>query len=526
MDFSIAERAISSLERRTPALPSGVIDLCNKQHGCLWSYFVDQNKGKEGTQAVVKGILQLVSPEYLSRWEPLSVGLFLAMTLIEEWCASLATLQQQPHLESATAAATHYVDGPRLPSLNQDEDSVLAMPSSSSTPFIVSILGGDADVQEGEWQGTMLQFLIDDFLGSMVGETCRNHLEHNEPRVRTLCARTIGAHARLTSLAQSIISSGSSHDAGTTNSTTIHLLLASKVPTLLHQRTAIMSFIVSSLEQQYYYTREEFDASGKFALDDTTGWRSLETSLHAYACWVDGCGAYYWVDDDVQEDIQRNYHQYLFQQPAENKTETLLDILLSCCTKHKNRHVRAAALQTMDQILKNSSMVSEESDATVSANIELLRKTTITILVTTLADNWSQVRMAASVLCRTLLVQVLSAGKTELLQTQIYPQLIPRMCLNRFYLAQGVKLYSQETWKILFGADSTFGGNNQGQEMVARYAGAVCRYYAKMADADNHCVREVSGKYHFVVIHQLCICICVLYLDTCSRPSNFFPLDF
>jgi hypothetical protein len=151
--------------------------------------------------------------------------------------------------------------------------------------------------------------------------------------------------------------------------------------------------------------------------------------------------------------------------------------------------------------------------------MELLRKTTVTILVTTLADNWSQVRMAASVLCRTLLLQVLTAGNTELLQTQIYPQLIPRMCLNRFYLAQGVKLYSQETWKILFGENSSFGGNNQGQEMVVRYAGAVCRYYAKMADADNHCVREVRNIC-FVGIHQL---LYILYVFHFVLSSDFLP---
>lgn len=94
--------------------------------------------------------------------------------------------------------------------------------------------------------------------------------------------------------------------------------------------------------------------------------------------------------------------------------------------------------------------------------------------------------MAASVLCRTLLLQVVASSDDAILQTHIYPQLLPRMCLNRFYLAQGVKLYSQETWKILFG------GGNKGPQMVAQYAGAVSRYYAKMADADNHCVREAA----------------------------------
>lgn len=482
MDFSTAERAISSLERRTPALPTGVIKLCNK-NGCLWAYFVDQNKGEDSTQNVIKGILELVSSAYLSRWEPLSVGLFLAMTLIEEWCASLATLQLQHQQDTAAAAATHYVDGPRLPSLNPEDSPLLS--SSSSDPFIVRILSGNNSVKD---EDKMLQLLIDDFLGSIVWDTCRNHLEHNEPRVRTLCARTIGAHSRFTSLAQSI----------STEDPNALPLLTSKVPTLLHQRTSIVSFVVSSLVEQYYYTREDVDSSGKFALDDTTGWRSLETSLHAYACWVDGCGSYYWAEEG-EEKNKKYYHQQLYQQPAENRVETLLQILENCCTKHKNRHVRAAALQTMDQILKNCPTSTVDTDA-LPEEVELLRKTTVVILVTTLADNWSQVRMAASVLCRTLLVQALTSGNTELLQTQIYPQLIPRMCLNRFYLAQGVKLYSQETWKILFGDNSPYGGNNQGQEMVARYAGAVCRYYAKMADADNHCVREVSAPIYKLIV--------------------------
>ena len=75
------------------------------------------------------------------------------------------------------------------------------------------------------------------------------------------------------------------------------------------------------------------------------------------------------------------------------------------------------------------------------------------------------------------------------------------MCLNRFYIAQGVKLYSQDTWKLIFGArahspdeglhsrEETKGGGGMGA--VARNAGHVCRYYSKMCDADNHAVREV-----------------------------------
>jgi hypothetical protein len=58
------------------------------------------------------------------------------------------------------------------------------------------------------------------------------------------------------------------------------------------------------------------------------------------------------------------------------------------------------------------------------------------------------------------------------------------MCLNRFYLAQGVKLFSHETWKIVF--------PENGLEAVAGCAGAVSRYYIQMCDADNHAVREAA----------------------------------
>ena len=67
------------------------------------------------------------------------------------------------------------------------------------------------------------------------------------------------------------------------------------------------------------------------------------------------------------------------------------------------------------------------------------------------------------------------------------------MCLNRFYLAQGVKLYSQETWRMTFPPSTS--GRRSGVEAVAGCAGAICRFYVKMCDADNHVVREVSFSF-------------------------------
>ncbi|CAM9399116.1 unnamed protein product [Laminaria digitata] len=92
-------------------------------------------------------------------------------------------------------------------------------------------------------------------------------------------------------------------------------------------------------------------------------------------------------------------------------------------------------------------------------------------------DNWSQVRYAASVANRSLL-QALSLEDRD----QFYPRLLPRMCLNRYYLADGVKLFSQETWRMFMG--------EEGREMVGKYAQDVTDYYCMASELDNHCVRE------------------------------------
>ena len=110
---------------------------------------------------------------------------------------------------------------------------------------------------------------------------------------------------------------------------------------------------------------------------------------------------------------------------------------------HMNRHVRAAGIAVLEQMVTiagsdpkwHSLLVSETSP---------LRATVVAALKAGLGDNWSQVRMAASVLNRvfwsTLLHQV---HPSEESMEKLYCVLIPRMCLNRFYLAQGT---SQILW--------------------------------------------------------------------------------
>ena len=63
-------------------------------------------------------------------------------------------------------------------------------------------------------------------------------------------------------------------------------------------------------------------------------------------------------------------------------------------------------------------------------------------------------------------------------------------CLNRYYVAAGVRTYSQETWRSLILTSST--DPNFGRLLVGKYASFIVDYYCKQATADNHAVREAA----------------------------------
>ena len=61
-----------------------------------------------------------------------------------------------------------------------------------------------------------------------------------------------------------------------------------------------------------------------------------------------------------------------------------------------------------------------------------------------LADNWSQVRYASSLCARSFYRA--AGGDSEVLG-QYNGQLVPKMCLNRYYVAEGVRVYNNDTWR-------------------------------------------------------------------------------
>lgn len=64
-----------------------------------------------------------------------------------------------------------------------------------------------------------------------------------------------------------------------------------------------------------------------------------------------------------------------------------------------------------------------------------------------LSDNWSQVRFAASSCARSFYSVLKDIDQEDPIKEKYNNVLVPRMCLNRYYVAEGVRVYSIETWR-------------------------------------------------------------------------------
>lgn len=178
---------------------------------------------------------------------------------------------------------------------------------------------------------------------------------------------------------------------------------------------------------------------------DTEGWKCLETSFRSL--------------DSIMKAYGAAFHSYL--------DEDMLN-LISKSLRHPNRFVREICqyiLGTICDILSEEEILQIHKD--ISSKIGF-----------GLSDNWSQVRYAASVAVRKFVISTASH------KDMILPLVLPQMCLNRYYVAEGVRLYSQETWKIAVGT--------QGRDWVAKCINNVVSYYVEQSKANNHAVREAA----------------------------------
>ncbi len=208
---------------------------------------------------------------------------------------------------------------------------------------------------------------------------------------------------------------------------------------------------------------------------ETAGWRNLETSIKCVKSMVVGCAAF----DGMNKKVTTSFRSLIDQ--------TLLDLVFATL-EHENRFVRETGYQTIAALIEvclssdpqQQQQQHQQPDPILKFSDQLAQQ-----LSKGLADNWSQVRMAATVACRHLL---LGASQNQNQNNsgleKVVSVLLPRLCLNRYYLADGVRIYSQDTWKMTVGS--------RGKTLVEEHISDYVDYYILCTKADNHAVREAA----------------------------------
>lgn len=71
--------------------------------------------------------------------------------------------------------------------------------------------------------------------------------------------------------------------------------------------------------------------------------------------------------------------------------------------------------------------------------------------------------------------------------------------MYRYYVADGVRIYTQETWKQL--------SDGKGRDLVEEYINCVVEYYIESTKADNHAVREAACSCIAELGNKVCVLI-------------------
>eukprot|EP00775_Hariotina_reticulata_P005826 gene5826-6067_t len=190
----------------------------------------------------------------------------------------------------------------------------------------------------------------------------------------------------------------------------------------------------------------------------TEGWKCLETSMKAMQQLMEGTG----------------------QQVAPFITDDLLELLIRS-VRHPNRYVRETAHFTIATLCE-----ALEGPRLLGAGQDLAE-----CLADGMTDNWSQVRYAACVATRNFMRCVGEDGERFL------PTLTGPMCLNRYYVAEGVRRFAQDTWRQVMGTSGpTQVAKHINQVTEKLFSGCwghpVVFYHISQSKASNHVVREAA----------------------------------
>ncbi|KAJ0392787.1 hypothetical protein P43SY_010594 [Pythium insidiosum] len=303
------------------------------------------------------------------------------------------------------------------------------------------------------------------FLQDVLRGVVRDYLEHYEPRVRMSIAKMLGAMARWDL-------------PWVTREFTPHVIdsvLCNLTRSPDFEETGIEEFddnvSVNGMESPTGGSSTPRSEQGDgfsprtpttpHRLDDVSGWKALESSLAAIKYIMKGSGATFLEQQDTMSGDKNAPFTYL--------TPEIWELITIKSVFHINRHVRVVGLDAITVLCELAPAGFLDSRRDLS---DVLCK----CIVRGMQDNWAQVRYAASHTTREFLLKLEPIARED-----YFPMLVPRICLNRYYIAERVQKLSQETWRQLMG--------DRGREVVARYATEIVDYYIEMT---SHCVREAA----------------------------------
>ena len=205
-----------------------------------------------------------------------------------------------------------------------------------------------------------------------------------------------------------------------------------------------------------------------------------------------------WKDLEVTLGCLGKMFQGLGEAASSRLDQEVLALVFSCCCHH-NRFVRDTGYKVCTVLLAAA------GDGAGGAGAELGGEMS-GHLAAGLADSWALVRLSATLAA----AQFLAGGRGR---AQHHAQLLPRLCLNRyypagqvtpltycndiyhiFYPAEGVRLAAQRAWVSVCGAG--------GRALLARQLAATLAYYSEAAasrhqparEAACHCLAELASK--------------------------------
>jgi hypothetical protein len=202
-------------------------------------------------------------------------------------------------------------------------------------------------------------------------------------------------------------------------------------------------------------------------LDDTTGWAELELTL---------------------TQLQRHVLNHETAQPLalfEQFPDEIFEFLISKSGVHMSRYIRQQSLSFSQKLIQKHFQKGAFSlHQQILSQDQPYLKTVLfdricVILCEGLQDNWSEIRLPACHCARAFLLAL-----SESDQDIYWRSLLPRLCLNRFYAAEGVRSYSLDTWRLVLGT--------RGRLLLERHFSAAVDHYTSMSRAQNHMVAEAA----------------------------------